>query len=129
MKANVVALIVKDTSKETLKTKEAIKKNIPIITVGEFREQYMYKSEPENKEVNTILAQSLNGKAIVMSGIRDKEIAEFLTTVGATLEESMKPNVVALIVKDPTKETAKTKEAIKKNIPIITVEEFRKQYM
>jgi NAD-dependent DNA ligase len=129
MKANVVALIVKDTSKETAKTKEAIKKNIPIITVGEFREQYMYKSEPENKEVNTILAQSLNGKAIVMSGIRDKEIAEFLTTVGATLEESMKPNVVALIVKDTSKETAKTKEAIKKNIPIITVEDFKKQYM
>ena len=88
-----------------------------------------YKLESVQKEVKTVAVHPLNGKAVVMSGIRDKEIADFLTTVGATLEESMKSNVVALIVKDPSKETAKTKEALKKNIPIITVGEFKKKYM
>jgi NAD-dependent DNA ligase len=88
-----------------------------------------YKLESVQKEVKTVAVHPLNGKAVVMSGIRDKEIAEFLTTVGATLEESMKSNVIALIVKDPSKETAKTKDALKKNIPIITVGEFKKKYM
>ena len=127
MKANVVALIVKDTSKETNKTKDAIKKGIPIMTVGEFRDMYM---ELEKKDENLVKVQiDFVGKTVVMSGIRDSDITNFVLGVGGNTSDNITANTAVLVVKDKTKETNKTKDAIKKGIPIMSVDEFKKMFM
>ena len=66
----------------------------------------------------------LNGKKIVMSKIRDKEIIEKLPLYGATLEDTMKKDIFVLIVKSKDEETNKTKYAVEHNIPIMTPDEF-----
>lgn len=68
-------------------------------------------------------------KSIVMTKIRDKEIIEHLKIVGATLEDSFKKNTVALVVKDKSDVTNKVRDAEKKGIEILTVEEFKAKYM
>jgi len=71
----------------------------------------------------------LYGKKIVMTKIRDKEIIEWLKTVGATLEDSMKKDVFVLIVKSHDDESNKTKFAKEHNISIMTPDEFKGKYM
>jgi NAD-dependent DNA ligase len=71
----------------------------------------------------------LFGKKIVMTKVRDKDIIEYLKTVGATLEDSMKKDVFVLIVKSHEDESAKTKQAKENNIPIMTPTEFKAKYM
>jgi len=71
----------------------------------------------------------LFGKKIVMTKIRDKDIIDYLKTVGATLEDSMKKDVFVLIVKSHDDESAKTKAAKENNIPIMTPTEFKTKYM
>jgi hypothetical protein len=71
----------------------------------------------------------LFGKKIVMTKIRDKDIIEYLKTVGATLEDSMKKDVFVLIVKSHEDESNKTKLAKENNIPIMTPAEFKQKYM
>ena len=70
-------------------------------------------------------AHPLNGKKIVMTKVRDKEIIEKLPMYGATLEDTMKKDVFALIVKSKDDESNKTKYAIEHNIPIMTPDEFK----
>lgn len=71
----------------------------------------------------------LYGKKIVMTKIRDKEIIEWLKTVGATLEDSMKKDIFILIVKSHEDESNKTKFAKENNIPIMTPDDFKEKYM
>ena len=77
--------------------------------------------------INT--SSPLYGKKIVMTKVRDKEIIEWLKTVGATLEDSMKKDVFILIVKSHEDDSNKTKFAKENNIPIMTPEEFKQKYM
>lgn len=77
--------------------------------------------------VNT--TSPLYGKKIVMTKIRDKEIIEWLKTVGATLEDSMKKDIFVLIVKSHDDDSNKTKIAKENNIPIMTPDEFKEKYM
>jgi NAD-dependent DNA ligase len=81
--------------------------------------------EPETK----IIKHPLNGKSVVMTKVRDKTIINFLPTVGATLEDGIKANTAVLIVKDKNDITNKTKDAEKKQIPIMTVDEFIADYL
>ena len=76
--------------------------------------------------INT--SSPLYGKKIVMTKVRDKEIIEWLKTVGATLEDSMKKDVFVLIVKSHDDESNKTKFAKENNISIMTPEEFKEKY-
>lgn len=71
----------------------------------------------------------LYSKKIVMTKIRDKDIIEYLKTVGATLEDSMKKDVFVLIVKSHDDESNKKKFAKENNIPIMTPAEFKKKYI
>ena len=72
---------------------------------------------------------ALFGKQIVMTKIRDKEIIEFLKTVGATLEEKMKKDTFILIVKSHDDVSVKTKYAEEHGIPILEPSEFKAQFM
>jgi NAD-dependent DNA ligase len=71
----------------------------------------------------------MSGKKIVMTKIRDKDIIEYLKTVGGTLEDNIKKDTFALIVKSHDDVSNKTKFAQENNIPIMTAQEFKDKYM
>jgi NAD-dependent DNA ligase len=72
-----------------------------------------------------IIPSPLNGKKIVMTKVRDKEIIEQLAKYGATLEDNMKKDTFVLIVKSKDDVSNKTKYAVEHNIPIMTPDEFK----
>ena len=90
-----------------------------------------------NIKASNIVEESLHidtsnplfGKKIVMTKIRDKEIIEHLTKVGATLEDNIKKDTFVLIVKTHDDVSNKTKYAIDNHIPIMTPQEFRVKFM
>ena len=67
-------------------------------------------------------------KKIVMSKIRDKQIIDLLPTYGAVLEDTMKKDVFALVIKSHLETSNKTEFAKKNGIPIFTPEEFKGRY-
>ena len=72
-----------------------------------------------------IIISPLNGKSIVMTKVRDKEIIEQLPKYGARLEDNMKKDTFVLIVKSKDDVSNKTKYAVEHNIPIMTPDEFK----
>jgi NAD-dependent DNA ligase len=132
IKANTAALVVKDKGDVTNKTKDAEKKGVTIMTVDEFKTTFIPKAElrfmqmTTEKEAAAATENPLEGKTVVMSGIRDQAIANFL---GDKLADGLRANTVILVVKDKSKETAKTKEAVNRGIQIMTVDEFKDLYM
>jgi DNA ligase (NAD+) len=84
--------------------------------------------EPSSKPtalVADIIPGPLNGKKIVMTKVRDKEIIEQLAKYGATLEDNIKKDTFVLIVKSKDDVSNKTKYAVEHNIPIMTPDEFK----
>ena len=73
----------------------------------------------------------LFGKSVAMTGFRDKELEAVLKTRGAKVSPNIKNGLLALLVKsmDENQTSGKLKEAKDKNIPIMTVDEFKKQYI
>ena len=73
----------------------------------------------------------LMGKSVAMTGFRDKELEAVLKTRGAKVSPNIKNGLLALLVKsmDENQTSGKLKEAKDKNIPIMTVDEFKKQYI
>jgi DNA ligase (NAD+) len=76
-----------------------------------------------------LVRDPLSGKSVVMTKVRDAEIIDFLKRVGATLDDTMKTTTFVLIVKDRGDVSSKTKYAEARGIPIMTVEEFKRQYL
>jgi len=88
--------------------------------------------EVQAKVVESIVVDNsspLFGKSVVMTKVRDAEIIEYLKRVGATLDDAMKTTTFVLIVKDKGDVSAKTKYAEAKGISVMTVEEFKAEYM
>ena len=79
--------------------------------------------------IQGLLQNPLSGKSVVMTKVRDAEIIDFLKRVGATLDDTMKTTTFVLIVKDRGDVSSKTKYAEARGIPIMTVEEFKRQYL
>ena len=121
---------IKTVSGIEQKTAKTFVDNIPkfIAFVNECGLQSKLNYSVKKEEIESI-KHLLNGKKIVMTKIRDKEIIEKLPLYGATLEDTMKKDVFALIVKSKDDETAKTKYAIEHNIPIMTPDEFKKIHL
>jgi NAD-dependent DNA ligase len=67
-------------------------------------------------------------KSVVMTGVRDAQIAEALKKVGANLGSSVSKNTVAVIAKSADEDTGKAAEARKLGIPIMTPSEFNAKY-
>lgn len=68
-------------------------------------------------------------KKIVMSKIRDKQIIDLLPTYGAVLEDSMKKDTFALVIKSHLETSNKTEFAKKNGIPIFTPDEFKARFL
>jgi hypothetical protein len=71
----------------------------------------------------------LTGKKIVMTKVRDPDIISFMTNQGGTLEDSMRKDIFALIVRSKDDKSNKTEYAEKNGIQIMTVEEFKGAFM
>ena len=88
---------------------------------------------PSKKDVIKEIAETargpLSGKKIVMTKVRDPDIISFMTNQGGFLENTMKKDILALIVKTKDDKSNKTEYAEKNGIPIMTVEEFKQKYM
>ena len=82
-------------------------------------------SNPQSEISNS---HPLYKKKIVMTKIRDKEIIQKLAEYGASLEDNMKSDIFALIVKSLEDTSTKTEYAKKNGIPIMTAEEFKQRY-
>jgi len=72
----------------------------------------------------------LYGKSIAMTGFRDKDLEAVLKTRGAKVSTNIKNGLLALLVKtvDENQTSGKLKEAKEKNVPIMTLAEFKQQY-
>ena len=84
-------------------------------------------SAPEISE--EIRNHPLYGKKILMSKIRDKEIIDRLAQYGAKLEDTMKKDVFALVIKSHDETSNKTEFAKKNGIPVYTPAEFKAKYL
>ena len=71
----------------------------------------------------------LYGKHVVMTKVRDAEIIDYLKKVGGELDDNMSKKTFVLIVKSLDDVSNKTKKAVAENIPIMTPEMFKKEYM
>jgi DNA ligase (NAD+) len=93
--------------------------------------QYKNEENEKEKEKDTVLTQTgpLYNKTIVMTGFRDKEIESYLKSVGAKLGASVSKNTYLVLVKNLEEDTGKALDAKKLGVPLITVEEFNKQYL
>jgi NAD-dependent DNA ligase len=80
-------------------------------------------------QTNYDVTHPLYGKKVVMTKIRDKEIIDALPKFNATLVDTMKINVFALIVKSKDDKSTKTEYALQRGIPIMTADEFRQTYL
>jgi NAD-dependent DNA ligase len=68
-------------------------------------------------------------KNVVLTGTRDKQVIDFLKSVGANQTSSVSQNTYLVITKNEDEDTEKAEQARKLNVPIITIEEFTKQYL
>ena len=87
------------------------------------------KLKEKKAEAPATVESALTGKKFVMTKVRDKDIINFVTSQGATLEDTMKKDTMVLIVKSKDDVSNKTAYAEKNGIPIMTVEEFKAQFM
>jgi NAD-dependent DNA ligase len=71
----------------------------------------------------------LYGKHVVMTKVRDAEIIDYLKKMGGVLDDNISKKTFALIVKSLDDVSNKTKKAVAENIPIMTPEMFKKEYM
>jgi NAD-dependent DNA ligase/DNA polymerase/3'-5' exonuclease PolX len=86
--------------------------------------------EIENKTpVQIDESNPLYGKNIVITGFRDKPLAEELEKRGVKLATSISKNTFLVIVRDLDDITGKIEKAKEKGIPIVEVNKFKEQYL
>ena len=97
-----------------------------IHSVGLLNTNSAKTGEPKSGQTEHILY----GKKIVMTNIRDKEAIDFILGKGGKMEDTMTRDVFVLIVRSKQdKPTKKTEYAEKNGIRIMTVEEFKSEYL
>ena len=69
-----------------------------------------------------------NNKTFLFSGVRNKQLEEFIIKNGGEISNSFNSKITTLIVKDKTNITGKIKKAYEKNIPVIQIDEFIAKY-
>ena len=69
-------------------------------------------------------------KNIVMTGFRNKDLAEAITKrTGKPLKTSVSKNTFVVLVKDLEEDTGKAEEARNLGIPLMTAAAFTKKYL
>ncbi len=94
---------------------ESIKKYITINTTDTSKEKKSGK---------------LNGMKIVMSGFRDKELEELITSNGGEISSGVSKNTSILIIKDESvRDTSKAVKAKELGVKVYTLEQFNKNIL
>jgi NAD-dependent DNA ligase len=112
------------------KTSQQFTENIPLFI--EFLEESNMKTileKPLSKKSSKQQdkpSQKLNDKFIIISGFRDKEFTKQLEDLGAKIETTITKKTNLLIIKNKETISGKVAEAEKKNIKIMTRDEFEK---
>ncbi len=78
---------------------------------------------------NIMKTVDLTGRAFLFTGIRDKNLEDYITSNGGELKSSYSKKVTDLIVKDDSFVSNKTKEAHNDGCRVIAIEDFRKSLM
>ena len=92
-------------------------------------EYKLYESDNKEKQKTIDENHPLYQKTIVLTGTRDKDILKFLETVGAKQGSNVSKNTFLVIAKSEDEDTGKAEEARKLNIPIMSIENFKKKYI
>ena len=82
----------------------------------------------KNEEIKDV-SHTLFGKTIVLTGTRDKNILDFIKTIGAKQGSSITGQTNLVIAKNSEDETGKIYDAKKLGIPILSVNDFITKYM
>jgi len=112
-----------------IKTTTLFVENIPAILdfLKNCNLESKLKSSKELEKVN--VNNALYKKNIVMSGFRDKELADKISKLGGINGSSISKNTFALIVKDKDETTGKIEQAKKLGVPIYLKDEFISQFL
>jgi NAD-dependent DNA ligase len=92
------------------------------------------KEIPTNISTNTLAninketIHPLYKKSIVMTGFRDKDLENKLKMINANIMSSVSKNTFLVLVKNKEENTSKILEAKKMQIPLMTIDEFIKNY-
>jgi len=90
-------------------------------------ENKLYMTPPQVLST-PLFGNPLFQKSIVMTKTRDPRVIEIIKQSGATLSENMKSDTFLLIVKSKMDTSKKMDDANKKQIPILSVDEFIQLY-
>ena len=105
--------------------------------IDKFNEFYSKLGRKEQARVPTNQTTSpsatphpLQNKSVVITGFRDKELSALLNNAGALESATVGKNTFVLIVKSKTAEetTTKWQSAIKWQVPIMELAEFKETY-
>ena len=80
-------------------------------------------------EGNTVSDGSLSDKQFCISGFRDSEFENVITSRGGSIKNGVSRNTDALIVKDKSSHSSKIEKAIELNVPIFDISEFYKEFI
>lgn len=86
----------------------------------------LQQSTINNSNIDT--SHPLHNKSIVMTGTRDKEVINFIQSVGGKLSGAVSKNTFLVITKNKDDETGKVLDAKKYDIPVMEISEFIKTY-
>lgn len=128
------------TSKETF-TKEQINKiegfsdimTNRVISNLDYARKFvkMIKKYARYETEQIVISNKLAGKKFVFTEFRDKDLEEIIKSLGGQVPGSVSRNTTAVIVKDRSLNvnTTKTQKAKALGIPIISLEEFKNNYL
>ena len=71
----------------------------------------------------------LYGKKIVMTGFRDKDLAERLSAIGADVTSSVSKNTFVVLVPDVEEDTGKAEKAREVGVPLMTPQDFKEKFL
>jgi DNA ligase (NAD+) len=78
---------------------------------------------------NVVIDSLISGKSIIMTGFRNKDLEQKIKQFGGKIGSSVSKNTFVVIIKDlETEITGKLADAEKIGIPILTQDEFEKEY-
>lgn len=82
-----------------------------------------FKKAPEKE------SDKFSGLVMGFTGVRDKELMEFINKNGGIAQDSMTSKTTVLVAKDPNANSSKLEKARQKGIEIISLDDARKRYM
>ena len=86
-----------------------------------------FKTEVKKEEFDT--SNPLFDKRIVITGFRDKSLAEDIKSLGAIMGSSVSKKTFVVLVMDKDESTGKADQARSLNVPLMTPGEFKSKYI